>query len=179
MPRQPSPSLQAFRKSRAYRAGVLLKQLHLGLTATVEARLQDEGLDLTRPQAVALMVLIEHPGASNAELARLNGVSPQTMHQTLLRLERDGLVSRAPHPRLKRVQALEATPEGVALVTRGSAVARTAIEAVLGGLRTTQQDELVGLLERCAAALPAAAATALNCSGSTAKPRSGGLRSGA
>ena len=174
MPKHETPSLRAFRKSRAYRTGVLLKRLHLGLTALVEAGLHEAGMDLTRPQAIALMVLIEHPGASNAELARLNGVSPQTMHQTLLRLERNGLVTRAPHPRLRRVQALQATPAGVTLVTRGSAVALAAIESVLGGLRAAEQDALIALLQRCEAALPALPGASIRCSGATAKPRSGG-----
>src|SRR5690606_35150198 len=127
MPLQEAADLPAFRKSRAYRTGYLIKRLHLGLTAAVEKRLQEEGLDLTRQQGIALMVLVQHPGVSNAELARLNAVSPQTMHQAMLRLERDGLVTRAPHPRLKRVQALQATARGVDLVTRGSRVARSAI----------------------------------------------------
>lgn len=148
-------SLQAFRKSRAYRTGVLARRLHLGLSAVVDRRLQDEGLDLTRPQSLALMALVEHPGLSNAELARRNGVSPQTMHQILARLERDGLVTRSPHPDLKRVQALAATPVAVELVTRGSAAARAAIEDALRTLAPAEQDQLIGLLERCASMLPA------------------------
>ena len=158
MRRPKAAGLQAFRKSRAYRTGVLARRLHLGLSALVDRRLQEEGLDLTRPQALALMA---QPGASNAELARHNGVSPQTMHQIMLRLERDGLVARRPHPRLKRVQALEATPRALELVTRGSALARAAIEDALRGLRAAEQDQLIALLERCAAALPQAGPPAL------------------
>lgn len=161
MRRPKAAGLQAFRKSRAYRTGVLARRLHLGLSALVDRRLQEEGLDLTRPQALALMALVEQPGASNAELARHNGVSPQTMHQIMLRLERDGLVARRPHPRLKRVQALEATPRALELVTRGSALARAAIEDALRGLRAAEQDQLIALLERCAAALPQAGPPAL------------------
>lgn len=154
MARHHTDILLAFRNSRAYRAGSLVKQLHLGLTAAVEKRLHEEGLDLTRPQAIALMVLTEHPGASNAELARRNGVSPQTMHQTLARLERDGLVTRAAHPRLKRVQAFAASAHGVHLVTRGSKVAQAAIETAMKGLRASEQQELIALLERCVQQLP-------------------------
>ena len=154
MPHDPRPGLRAFRKSRAYRAGSLVKRLHLGLTAVVERRLHEEGLDLTRPQALALMMLVETPGASNAALSRRTGVSPQTMHQTMLRLERDGLVTRAPHPRLKRVKAFEATARGVDLVTRGSRVARQAIDSALRALAPGEQDALIALLERCVARLP-------------------------
>ncbi len=154
-------SLQAFRTSRAYRTGVLARRLHLGLSAVVDRRLQEEGLDMTRPQALALMALVEQPGASNAEMARRNGVAPQTMHQMMLRLERDGLVRRSPHPRLKRVQTLEATAEAVQLVARGSAVARAAIDAALRTLSAREQDQLIALLQRCAQALPTAGPPAL------------------
>ena len=161
MPGRKTSSLQAFRKSRAYRTGVLARRLHLGLSAVVDRRLQEEGLDLTRPQALALMALVQHPGLSNAELARRNGVSPQTMHQILARLERDGLVSRSPHPTLKRVQALAATPVAVEVVTRGSVAARAAIEETLRALTPAEQDQLIDLLERCTAGLPAAGPLAL------------------
>lgn len=156
MPVRKTNRLQLFRKSRAYRTGVLARRLHLGLSAVVDRRLQEEGLDLTRPQALVLMALVEHPGLSNAELARRNGVSPQTMHQILARLERDGLVDRSPHPTLKRVQALSATPVAVELVTRGSDAVRAAIEGALRTLAPSEQDQLIALLERCVALLPAA-----------------------
>ena len=148
-----TPGLRAFRQSRAYRVGSLLKRLHLGLTAVVEKRLHEAGLTLTRPQGLALLMLAEHPGASNAELARLLGVSPQTMHQVLVRLERDGLVTRGPHPHLKRVQAHAVTGQGMALMERGSVVAREAIEAAMAGLELAEQEALIGLLERSLAGL--------------------------
>lgn len=148
--------LASLRQSRGYRAGTLLKRLHLGLSALVDARLHAHGLHLTRPQALALMVLLEHPGASNAELARLNGVSPQTMHQTLARLERDRLVARSPHPRLKRVQAHVVTEEGAAMVGRGARLARAALDEALGALDAEEQAHLIALLERCADRLPSA-----------------------
>lgn len=152
-----SDGLRRFRSSRAYRMGSLLRQLHLDLTDHVEAHLQAAGLQLTRTQGLALMLLAEHPGASNAELARFNGVSPQTMHQVMARLERDSLVERTPHPRLGRVQAFAATARGLALLERGSAVARTALEDSLRGLRVADQEALIALLERWAASLPGAA----------------------
>ena len=68
-------------------------------------------------------------------------------------------MTRAPHPRLKRVQALQATARGVDLVTRGSRVARSAIEATLQPLRPAEQAQLIALLERCVEGLPEAAAS--------------------
>ena len=146
--------LQAFRNSTAYRATVLLKRLHLGLTVVMEERLREHGIELSRPQALVLMHLLEHPGASNAELARMSAGSPQTMHQILLRLERDGLVTRAPHPWLGRVMSFRITDTGRELVTHGADVAQGVIDGALGVLSPAEQEQLVGLLQRCVATLP-------------------------
>lgn len=154
MPDPDTSPMRAFRKSRGYRASALVKRLHVGLTVLMEERLREDGIQLSRPQALVLMHLLEHPGASNAELARMSGVSPQTMHQILLRLGRDGLVDRAPHPWLRRVMCFHATDEGRRLVMRGGEVARDAIKRTLGGLSAAEQDQLVALLERCVARLP-------------------------
>ncbi|ATD67934.1 MULTISPECIES: MarR family transcriptional regulator [Luteimonas] len=148
-------TLQRLRESLAYRMGLQLKHLHAGLTAAIDERLRADGMELTRPQALTLMLLAERPGASNAELARLAGVSPQTMHQILRRLDRDALVTRAPHPTRARSLSLQITAEGLARVTRGAALAQTVIESALDRLQPAEQTQLVTLLERCAAGLPA------------------------
>ncbi|MGY1519610.1 MarR family winged helix-turn-helix transcriptional regulator [Luteimonas sp. A482] len=154
MPNKKLSPLQAFRNSRGYRASSLLKRLHVGLTVMMEERLRGHGIVLTRPQALALMHLSECPGASNAELARMSAVSPQTMHQILLRLGRDELVTRAPHPWLGRVMSFRITEEGRELVTRGGLVAQGVIDGALGVLSPAEQDQLVAMLERCVATLP-------------------------
>lgn len=151
--RDASP-LQAFRNSAGYRTTLLLKRLHLGLTAMLEVRLREQGIELSRPQALVLMHLCEHPGASNAELARMSAVSPQTMHQILLRLGRDGLVTREPHPWLGRVMSFRITERGHELVMRGAEVAQSLIDDSLGVLSEDEQAQLVAMLERCVATLP-------------------------
>lgn len=146
--------LQAFRNSPAYRTTSLLKRLHLGLTVAIEERLRARGIELSRPQALVLMHLLDHPGASNAELARMSAVSPQTMHQILLRLGRDGLVTRTPHPWLGRVMSFRITERGTELVMRGAEVAQGVIDGALGVLSPAEQEQLAGLLQRCVATLP-------------------------
>lgn len=147
-------ALQAFRQSRAYRLGTRLKRLHVGLTGLIEDRARQAGMELTRPQAWTLLLLAERPGASNAELARLAAVSPQTMHQLLLRLGRDGLVTRRPHPTRGRVLSFEITAEGLARVTRGVALAEHVIDSALAPLQPEEQEQLIALLERCVTAMP-------------------------
>lgn len=154
MPKQETSPLQAFRNSRGYRASALLKRLHVGLTVLMEERLREHGVELSRPQALTLMHLLELPGASNADLARMSGVSPQTMHQILLRLGRDRLVTRTPHPWLGRVMSFRITDRGRELVTRGGEVAKGVIDGAMGVLSSAEQDQLVDLLERCVSTLP-------------------------
>ena len=146
--------LQAFRNSPAYRTTSLLKRLHMGLTVAIEERLRAAGIELSRPQALVLMHLLENPGASNAELARMSAVSPQTMHQILLRLDRDGLVTRTPHPWLGRVMSFRVTDAGRELVMRGAEVAQGVIDGALGALSPAEQKQLADLLRRCVATLP-------------------------
>ncbi|MGJ4730202.1 MarR family winged helix-turn-helix transcriptional regulator [Luteimonas sp. SDU101] len=154
MPENHASPLWAFRNSTAYCATSLLKRLHLGLTVMIEERLREAGIELSRPQALVLMHLLEHPGASNADLARLSAVSPQTMHQILLRLGRDGLVARSPHPWLGRVMSFRITDRGEELVMRGADVAQDVIDGALGALSPAEQGQLVDLLQRCVATLP-------------------------
>ena len=146
--------LQAFRNSPAYRTTALLKRLHMGLTVVMEETLRERGIELSRPQALVLMHLLEHPGTSNADLARMSAVSPQTMHQILLRLGRDGLVTRTPHPWLGRVMSFRITERGTELVMRGAEVAQGVIDGALGVLSPAEQEQLVELLQRCVATLP-------------------------
>jgi DNA-binding MarR family transcriptional regulator len=129
--------------------GFLLKQLHQHLNSAIEAKMREHGLNLTFPRAVALMSLIEQPGLSGAQMAREAMVSPQTMHQILLRLQEDGLVARSADPVHGRVQRTEITLEGRALFQQGYGVATGVIEQVMAGLDTHERSELTRLLLHC------------------------------
>ncbi len=107
------------------------------------------GLNITFPRAAALHALLEQPGLSGAEMARQAMVSPQTMHQILLRLQEDGLVARSADPVHGRVQRTEITPEGRALFQRGYGVATCVIDQVMAGLDTHERNELARLLQHC------------------------------
>ena len=150
----PTSALHRFQQSRAHRIGWLFKQMHKAVTTSIEEQLRAAGIELTRPQAMALKALAEHPGASNAELARMTSVSPQTMHQILQRLERDGLLVRRPHPQLGRVRMVEISEQGMALMARGLGLAQNAIEQVLGNLDEAEQEQLAALLQRCVSGAP-------------------------
>src|SRR6201996_6710777 len=66
------------------------------VTQAKEHKLREYGI--TTAQHSALAVLSDHDEVTSAELARLCGVTPQTMNSTVSRLEARGLVVRKPHP---------------------------------------------------------------------------------
>ena len=68
----------------------MIKRAQQALRNAIDPALSD--LELTTAQYAALYNLRRHPGASNAELARLSFVTPQTMVRIVSGLERAGLV---------------------------------------------------------------------------------------
>lgn len=129
--------------------GSVLKQLHQHMNSAIEAKMREEGLNITFPRAVALMSLIEQPGLSGAQMAREAMVSPQTMHQILLRLQQDGLIARSADPVHGRVQRTEITAEGRALFKQGYRVATGVIDQVMAGLDTGERSALIRMLQHC------------------------------
>src|SRR5262245_23842862 len=72
------------------RTGYLLSTVRAAMRGRMDAALADKGL--TTPQYTALTTLEEDPGLSNADMARLCFVTPQTMVPIIEDLERAGLV---------------------------------------------------------------------------------------
>ncbi len=109
--------------------------------------------ELTVAQYAALMSLYYVPEQSSAQLARVAAVTPQTMGQTLDKLEAKGLVRRELSKVHRKVFVVSLTPAGEALVVRADGVAR-AIEERLGGAFTDQERTVLrDLLQQATAAL--------------------------
>ena len=66
-------------------------------------------------QWAVLMFLWSRDGMSQAELSRLVAIEPPTMVRTLDRMVRDGIVTREPDPRDRRVTRIHLTPRGRSL----------------------------------------------------------------
>src|SRR5215468_3359136 len=92
------------------RTGYLLGTVRAALRARLDAALAAKGL--TAPQYTALATLEEDPGLSNADMARLSFVTPQTMVRIIDNLESAGFVGRTPHPTHGRVRQIELTSRG-------------------------------------------------------------------
>lgn len=74
--------------------------------------------DITALQYTALTVLERHDAISSAQLARDSFVTAQSMADLVAALERQGLISRAPHPESRRTLTLHLTERGQDLLTR-------------------------------------------------------------
>jgi DNA-binding MarR family transcriptional regulator len=80
--------------------GFALKRLQQALRSRMDTALAVHGL--STPQYAVLALLAEHPGISNAELARRSFVAAPTMLRLLDGLSQAGLVTRAaPTPELR------------------------------------------------------------------------------
>ncbi|MHA6794579.1 MarR family winged helix-turn-helix transcriptional regulator [Pseudonocardia bannensis] len=88
----------------------LVKQLELAIRAVLDDALRPHGL--TTPQYTALTALAHRDGLSSAQLARRSFVTPQTMHEQVLALERNGLVERFRDQRNRRSLRIHLTDSG-------------------------------------------------------------------
>uniref|UniRef100_A0A1S7LC76 Transcriptional regulator, MarR family n=1 Tax=Magnetococcus massalia (strain MO-1) TaxID=451514 RepID=A0A1S7LC76_MAGMO len=96
--------------------GYTLKQAQHALRKLLDQRLKPYGL--TVPQVTVLNVISREPGASNARLARLSFITPQSMQGVLVNLERKGLIQRSPDPEHGRIRQTTLTEEGVVLLNQ-------------------------------------------------------------
>ncbi len=128
----------------------LLLTLTQRLRLASEAGLADIGLTLA--QLGVLRALDARPGASNAELARLAFIAPQSMSETLTLLESRGLVVRRADSKNARVLRATLTREGKHAVKRAFEEVERAESQMLAVLSVRDQSKLRALLQQCAAA---------------------------
>jgi DNA-binding MarR family transcriptional regulator len=123
------------------------------LRVVLDNALRDFGVTLT--QWTVLTLLLREPGLSAADLARRSFISQQGVAGILNRLERAGLVARAPHPTHGRIVEVTVTSAGRALVTYCDREVG-ALEARLhDDLGPSGQAELRAALARCRVAVGA------------------------
>jgi len=82
------------------------------LTRRLRQTAPDVGGDLALPQRAALARLDHNGPMTSAALARLEGISPQSMGSTLASLEHAGLVQREHDPGDARQVLMSLTPAG-------------------------------------------------------------------
>jgi len=113
----------------------------------MEEALRNSGL--TAAQANVLTELAYGPPRSNAELARVHSVTPQSMVEILASLERRGLISRSARPEGGRAMPAELTEEGHAQLLSVHLAMREVERRLLNELSTADLSQLRKLLEAC------------------------------
>src|SRR5215470_16214148 len=96
--------------------GYLLRQASVALRSRMERELSEE--DVTPPQFAVLTMVGAYPGLSNADLARLSLLTPQTVSVIVSNLKRSGRLASHPHAVHGRIQQLEITKAGQDILTR-------------------------------------------------------------
>lgn len=104
------PSAGEGKRGEAGHWGYLLRQAANAHRQRAEQSLADLGLTL--PQFSVLTMLAAYPGHSNADLARLALLTPQTMSVIVANLSKAGLIERRAHAVHGRIQQIELTPLG-------------------------------------------------------------------
>jgi DNA-binding MarR family transcriptional regulator len=94
--------------------GYLLRQAAGAYRLKMERAMADLGV--TPPQFSVLTMLAAYPGHSNADLARVAVLTPQTMSLIVANLERRGALVRHPHAVHGRIQKLELSKIGTKLL---------------------------------------------------------------
>ena len=103
---------------------------------------------VTKAQYNALLVLHDSSGLTNSELARRCFVTPQSMNETVGRLERDGFVSRQQHETHRHVVEIRITPAGKGVFRAADKEVVGLERRLRGELTSTEIDHLWDLLRR-------------------------------
>jgi DNA-binding MarR family transcriptional regulator len=115
------------------------------LVRRVRAAAVTQELSLT--ESSVLGRLTREEAATTAELARAEGVRPQSMGTTVAALEERGLVTRKPHPTDGRQMNIELTPKGVAVRKNTKDAKRTWLAQSIAQLDKQDQEMLFAAAE--------------------------------
>lgn len=127
------------------RPGFLLRRAHQISAAVFEDECRDLGL--TPAQFGVLTVLKAHPGMGQSSLARALGFDKVTVLRVLRGLQARDLVARGPAEGNRRNVSVQLTPEGQEVLRQAQKPAEKAYRRLLAPLDSTQQEQLLALLQ--------------------------------
>jgi DNA-binding MarR family transcriptional regulator len=133
---------------RENEVGYLVKRVQLALRTMLDSTLV--GLDLTTAQYAVLYHLAHSPGASNAELARLSFVTPQTMIRLVIDLESKHFLVRRPSPRDPHRLDARLTTDGTKVLRAAQRQVDAIHDRMIGDLSRAEQEQLATWLTKLA-----------------------------
>lgn len=140
-----------FAEDLSARLGAHIKAAEQAMVAAKTEVLRPFGL--TVAQYAVLMSLYYVPEQSSAQLARLIAVTPQTMGQTLDKLNVKGLVVREPSKVHRKVLVVSLTREGESLIVRADEAVRGVEQALGEAFTERERVQLSDFLQRAVASL--------------------------
>lgn len=129
----------------------LLKHVNSALRIALDEALAETGL--TAAQVAVLSSLRSEPALSNADLARLAFVKPQSMVPLLKELEAQGWIVRKAHPAGGRSMPARLTAQGARQLQVGWAAVKAVEDRMTAGLTRPERLQLRTMLESCLAGL--------------------------
>lgn len=135
MQRQP----MAFENSDS--ALYLANQLAKGLARALQKRAS--ALGFSPGQFPVLLALWHEDGLTQRQLLDKLDIEQATLANTLARMERDGLITRSPHPNDRRAQIIELTPQGRSLEKLATDAALEADSDIFAGFRRFERELLL------------------------------------
>ena len=148
------PAIGEGKRGERGRLGYLLRQANATHRQAMERAMV--GLRVTSPQFIVLTMLAAYPGVSGADVARLAFLTPQTVSLIVANLERAGAVARRAHEVHGRIQHLDVTPAGRALLARCKRLVDAVEENLKDGLSARDEQAIRRWLVRVAHASSAA-----------------------
>lgn len=136
------------KRGEAGHLGYLLRQAGAAHRLRLDHALAD--LDVTPPQFAVLTMIAAYPGLSNADIARLSLLTPQTASVIVANLLRAGHVARRPHPVHGRIRQIETTAKGAALLRRCRERVMAAERRLAAGLSRAEERTIRRWLVRVA-----------------------------
>jgi DNA-binding MarR family transcriptional regulator len=110
-------------------------------------------LELSSFQYTILSVLAHNENLSSSRLSRRFYVTPQTMGEVILLLERRGLLERRQDPANKKALLLSLTKFGQSVCAEGDVIVKKFERTIFGGLSGTEMATLRSILGQALAAL--------------------------
>jgi DNA-binding MarR family transcriptional regulator len=136
----PLPAAGEGKRGEEGHLGYLLRQASSSFRLRVERALADIGV--THPQFVVLTMLASYPGLSNADLARIALLTPQTVSVIVSNLLRVRALSRHPHSVHGRIQNIQLTEKGAKILAKCRLRVR-ALEREIAEIATADEERVI------------------------------------
>ena len=138
------------------RLPILMRRAWYGLNQAFRQRISHLGITPDQFSILRWLSEGDPQGLTQRALTDLMASDPNTITSTLARMEKNGLVARAPHEHDRRANRVKPTVAGRRAFGKARDIACALQEGVLDALPTTRREHFLGELETIANACAAA-----------------------